>query len=301
MDNQQLTPIKRAFENDDVKKRFFDMLGTKAPGFIVSVINVTSNNKLLAKADRDSILFAAAAAASLDLPIDPNLGFAAIVPYGNKAQFQIMVKGFKQLALRSAQFEALNETEIYEGQLIEENPLMGYKFDFSKKTSDKIIGYASYFKLLNGFEKTFYMTVEQIEAHAMRYSKAYQRDKREKKQDSNWTTDFHSMALKTVIKQNLSKNAPLSIEMQKAVLVDQGIINDWDGNPNYDDNDDRKPDVEDVAAQKEAERVKKHIADATSIEILEQAFEYVEDLSMDNEIKTAYIDKHKELSEKENK
>ena len=296
MENNKLETIKHVFDQDSVKKRFFDMLGNKAPGFIVSVINATSNNEMLKSADRDSILFAAATAATVDLPINPNLGFAAIVPYHDnktktvKAQFQIMAKGFKQLALRSGQFLLCNETEIYEGQLVEENPLTGYKFDFTKKLSDKIIGYASYFKLINGFESTFYMPIEKLVAHGKKYSQSF------KKGYGQWVDDFDSMARKTVTKLNLSKNAPLSIEMQKAVMTDQAVINDWDGNNlSYVDSD--LPKVENVVEEKELNRVKTHIEKSDTLKKLEEVKGFVEGLEEDHEIKVLYNEKYNKLDD----
>jgi len=293
--------IKDAFDDVNVKKKFREMLGQKAPGFMVSVINAVSNNDMLKNADRNSIIFAAATAATLELPINPNLGFAAIVPYYDgktkttKAQFQIMTKGFVQLALRSGQFRTLNSCEIHEGELVEENPLTGYVFDFSKRTSDKIIGYASFFKLINGFEKTIYMSVEQIEKHGKKYSQSF------KKGYGLWVDDFGAMALKTITKQNLSKNAPLSIEMQKAVLTDQAVINDWEGEKlEYDDNEsNKKLSVEEVAEDKEKQRVLKHINDSKTLEKLEEAWDYVEDLSDDNEVKIAYGEKQKSFTTEE--
>jgi recombination protein RecT len=106
--------------------------------------------------------------------------------------------------------------------LVEENPLTGFVFDFKKKKSEKIIGYASYFRLLNGFEKTVYSTVEEIEAHAKRFSQTFKSGK------GIWVDDFQSMALKTVLKANLSKWAPLSVDIQKAITFDQAIIKDAD-------------------------------------------------------------------------
>ena len=269
----KLNTIKDTFDNDDVKKRFHDMLGKKSVGFIVSVINVISNDKTLALADRNSILFAAATAATLDLPINPNLGFAYILPYRGKdgiqkAQFQMGYKGFIQLAQRSGQFKTLSGTAIYEGQLIEENPLTGYKFDFTKKTSDKVIGYAGYFQLINGFEKLLYMTVEDLKKHGIKYSQSY------KKGYGLWEDNFEAMAIKTVLKLLLSKFAPLSIEMQRAVVSDQATIGDWEGNTiSYTDNDNIniKPDVEDNAKNIEIERIKTFIENSKTLVELDQA------------------------------
>lgn len=225
--------IKELMSSEEVAKRFRDLLGKRAQGFIVSVMQVVSSNDLLKKADPHSVYAAAATAAVLDLPLNNNFGFAYIVPYakddydeqGNKvrkqfAQFQMGYKGFIQLAQRSGLFKTISVTEVYEGQLVEENPLTGFAFDFTKKTSNKIIGYASYFELLNGFQKTMYMTKEMAEAHGKKYSQTY------KQGFGLWKTDFDTMAMKTVMKLLLSKYAPLSIEMQRAVVADQAVIND---------------------------------------------------------------------------
>lgn len=226
--------IKNFFLQDSVKGRFQELLGKKAQGFVTSLLQVVATNSNLAKADVNSIYQAAMMAATLDLPINANLGFAYIIPYGQKdgvddqgkdkfkqvAQFQMGYKGFIQLAQRSGQFKTISASPIFEGQLITENPLLGFEFDFTKQESDKIIGYAAYFQLLNGFEKTLYMSEKELKAHGTRFSQTF------KKGYGLWKEDFNSMAQKTVIKLLLSKFAPLSIEMQKAVTVDQSIIND---------------------------------------------------------------------------
>lgn len=300
-----LQTIKSVFENEDVRKRFYDMLGKKAAGFIVSVINVVSNDTKLARADRNSILFAAATAATLDLPVNPNLGFAYIIAYEDrktgqiKAQFQMGYKGFIQLAQRSGLFQTVSGSAIYEGQLIEENPLTGYKFDFNKKVSDKIIGYAGYFKLINGFEKVIYMTVEELEKHGGKYSQSFKYDIKQSKKLSLWSTDFNAMSIKTVLKLLLSKYAPLSIEMQTAVRADQAVIHDWDAQDveaiEYADNDNKPLTPEETAKNKEEAKVKKHIESATTIEKLSEAESYCMGLPEDHELRGLYETKFKEL------
>lgn len=215
----QLT-TKDFFQKDGIKAKFQELLGKRSSQFITSVLQVTASNDLLKKATPESIYGAAVTAAVLDLPIQNNLGFAYIVPYGNQAQFQLGYKGLIQLALRSGQFKNISVCEIYEGQIVSENPLTGYVFDFTKKTSEKIIGYAAYFSLLNGFEKTEYMSKEKLEAHGKKFSQTY------KKGFGVWKDDFDAMAKKTVLKLMLSKYAPLSVEMQKAITFDQSVTKD---------------------------------------------------------------------------
>jgi recombination protein RecT len=192
------------------------------------VLQIVASNKLLVNADPNSIYQSAAVAATLDLPLNNNLGFAYIVPYNAKqedgtykqvAQFQMGYKGFIQLAQRSGQFKSIYASPIYQGQIINENPLDGYEFDFKVK-SDVLVGYAAKFKLLNGYEATLYMNIEQLKSHGGKYSKTFNNI------GGLWNTDFDAMASKTVLKLLLSRFAPLSIEMQKAVTNDQAIIND---------------------------------------------------------------------------
>ena len=227
---------KDFFQRDDIKKKFEQLLGQKAQSFITSVLQLVSNNKLLQNADPISIYNSACVSAILDLPINQNLGFAYIVPYNESyqdvngqwqkrqvAQFMVGYKGFIQLAQRSGQFQTISATPIYDGQLIECNPLTGYVFDFTKKASEKVIGYAGYFKLLNGFEKTMYSSVDELTAHGRKYSQTFKRD------SGVWKDNFDSMAIKTILKLMLSKYAPLSVEMQKAVTIDQAVIRDETG------------------------------------------------------------------------
>jgi len=210
--------IKGFFQSDQVKQKFAELLGGRSQAYITSVLSAVNQNQLLTKCEPQSIYMAAMMAASLNLPVNPSIGASYIVPYGTKATLQVGFKGFIQLALRSGQFKTISATPIYEGQLIEENPLTGFVFDFKANKSEKVIGYAAYFSLLNGFEKTLYMTKEQIEAHGKRFSKTYT--------SGPWKTDFDAMACKTVLKQLIDKYAPKSIEMQRAQIADQAVIKD---------------------------------------------------------------------------
>ncbi len=232
--NQGMT-LKGFFSQDSVKAKFAELLGKKSTGFITSVMQVVTNNNLLAKADMNSIYQAAAMAATLDLIINNNLGHAWIVPYGNKAQFQIGWKGFVQLAQRTGQYKRINVVSVYENQFESWNELTeDLNAAFSIKGEGKIVGYAAYFSLLNGFEKTNFWFRERAEAHGRRFSKSFN--------SGPWKDDFDAMAMKTVLKSTLSKWGPLSIELQTAFASDQSIIEDAaEGNYSYEDNADNKP------------------------------------------------------------
>ena len=248
-----LQEVKRALGANEIKTRFNDILGAKAPQFMASITNAVSGNDYLQKCDPASIMSAAFIAASLDLPIDPNLGRAYIIPYGNRAQFQIGYKGFVELAIRTGQYRDMNSVEVYEDEIEEYNPILGkLKFvdDFSKCRQreagerDKIAGYYAYFELLKGFAKGLYMTRAQVISHAERYSIAYQR----KRKDSPWFTNFDEMAKKTVLKRLLSKYGVLSIEMQAAVVDDQKVY-DKNGNGFYGDNSEEETPADEMAEQ----------------------------------------------------
>lgn len=279
-DQRQMTAIsvKSLFAREEVKAKFQELLGKRSVSFITSVLQIAAQNQLLAKADPVSIYQCAAVAATLDLPLNPNLGFAYIIPYGQKqsdgsykqvAQFQIGYKGFIQLAQRSGQFKTIAAAPIYDGQLVEQNPLTGFLFDFTKKKSETIIGYAAHFSLLNGFEKTLFMTVDELKKHGGKFSQTF------KKGYGLWKDDFDSMALKTVIKLLLSKFAPLSVDMQRAVITDQALVNDAETEDvTYIDND--VPIID-----KEAERVRLMIEDAKTEAELDAIYEHVSDEQMD--------------------
>lgn len=213
--------LKGMLEMPAYKNKFNEMLGKKATGFISSIIAVTNNNKYLAKANPATVIGAAAQAAMLDLPINQSLGFAYIVPYGNEAQFQLGYKGYIQLAQRSGQYVDIGAKTVYEGELEYENRLLD-KFKFGERTGDKVIGYLAYFRLTNGFEKMLFMTLDEMQAHAKKYSKNY------KGGTDKWgLTDFNTMAEKTVLKRLLSKYGPLSIEsvqMSQALANDGGVV-----------------------------------------------------------------------------
>jgi len=287
--------IKALLNQEDVKSRFNDMLGKRSSGFLTSVISAVQNNDKLKGADPTSIMFAAATAASLDLPINQNLGFAYIIPYDRKqkdgtfttvAQFQMGYRGFIQLAQRSGQFKTISSTPIYEGQIVSQNPLTGYEFDFEVK-GEKVIGYAAHFALINGFSKTLFMSVDELKTHGSKFSKTYS------SKYSLWKTDFDSMASKTVLKMLLQKYAPLSIDMQTAVMTDQGMVNDWESQDvTYVDNERVKLDHNEVSNAKQRERISAHIAEAGDMKTLSQ----VQEILTDKELQEEYKNKMQELS-----
>lgn len=255
-----LALFNKTITNPKTQEYLEQVLGERKGSFVNNLTALVSNEASLQKCQPLTIMFAALKATALNLPLDKSLGMAFVIPYkDNKnnvtvAQFQLGYKGVKQLALRSGQFAVIpNATDVKEGELISRNRLTGecaFKFieNDMERESKKTIGYASYFRLLNGAESTFYMSVEEMNAHALRYSQTFRSKDAKTKAASKWTTDFDDMAKKTVIKLNLSRNAPLSVEMQDALRADQSVQYAQDKYEYLDNNEDKELDFEKAQA-----------------------------------------------------
>lgn len=208
---------KQFFNSPAVKQKFSEVVNGNGQQFVASLLSVVTNNNLLAKATNESIMTAAMKAAVLNLPIEPSLGYAYIVPYKNQAQFQIGYKGLIQLAQRSGQVTRLNAGEVYESQYKGFNPLTeDLEVDMTAipKEKEKVVGYFAFMRLANGFEKTVFWTKERVQAHGKKYSQSFS------SKYSPWQSDFDAMARKTVLKHMLSTYAPLSTELQEAIVAD---------------------------------------------------------------------------------
>lgn len=222
------------------------VLGDKRQQFVTNLSALVSNDKKLQECEPATIMHAAITATALELPLDKNLGFAYVIPYQNKragvseAQFQLGAKGITQLAIRSGQFVRINVSDVREGELKGFNRLSGdITFDWdetAEREKKKVVGYVAYFRLVNGFSKTMYMSVDEIEAHAKRYSQTYGSKNDYVRSQSKWSTDFDAMAQKTILKRLLTKYAPLSVEMQTAFQADQSVQREA-GAYSYVDND----------------------------------------------------------------
>ena len=269
--NQDEPTLQELLNREKVRQRFGELLNQSAPSFISSILAIFNSNKKLQECSPHSILSAAGIAAALKLPINPSLGFAFIVPYKGQATFQLGAKGFIQLAMRSGQYRTLNSGAVREGQIADIDFETGEVIR-GEKVSDEIVGYIAYMELLNGFKKSLYMTVDELLAHAEKYSQSYAYDLKSGRKSSVWSTNFDAMAKKTVLKRLLNNFGIISIDQQSADLAtalqaDQAVITD-DGyryidnergeekivpfndvlglpNPDDDSDDDDKPDSPD--------------------------------------------------------
>jgi recombination protein RecT len=251
-------------------------LGEKKSEFVANITTLVSNDTKLQECEANSIIFSALKATALDLPLDPNLGMAYVIPFKNtkkgikEAQFQIGYKGFTQLAIRSGQFKTINVRDVREGEIVGEDFISGeMQFKRVEGREDKpVIGYVAYFRLINGFEKMSYWRVEELVEHAKKYSQTYTSQYQNVRDSSKWTTDFDGMAKKTVIKLLLSKYAPLSIQMQSAIKADQAIITEQ--GERYIDNEPQQVLIPADQASKATDKVTDMLKGAFDAEVIEE-------------------------------
>lgn len=217
--------LNAMLDGEGYRKRFDELLGSRAPQFISSIVTLANADKNLQRAVVDSpvtVIQAALKAATYDLPIDPGLGYAYIVPFNNtkdgntkmEATFIMGYKGMNQLALRTGVYETINVVDVREGELKSYNRLteeieIEFVEDDDIRDTLPIIGWCGYFKLINGTKKTVYMTKKQIEAHEKRHRKG-------KYMGKGWREDFDAMAMKTVFRNLIGKWGLMSIDYQKA-------------------------------------------------------------------------------------
>lgn len=227
---------------------FADLLGERKDAFIASVISVVGSDANLQKCNPMSVALAAYKAVPLNLPIEQNMGYAAVIPYGNNASFQIMRNGWVELAMRTGQVRHIANEPVYDGELVKRNRFTDtYEFDETKRVPNaKIVGYMAYIQLVNGFEKTIYWSVEEVKTHALKYSQTF------KKGYGVWRDNFDAMALKTVLKHLIVKYCPKSTELQNAIKDDQTVTNE-NNVSTYADNE---PDYQEQPEQTESAKAK---------------------------------------------
>ena len=250
---------------DAVKNQINQIVGGKdGPRFISSLVSAVQTNPQLQECTKPSLLSAALLGHSLNLSPSPQLGQYYMVPFNNKkkgtveAQFILGAKGLIQLAIRSGYYKKLNALAIKEGELIRYDPLeeeieVRLIEDEEEREKAPTIGYFAMFEYSNGFKKTLYWSKNKMISHADRYSQAfsanattgrypkvsfadYEAGKVPKGDEwlysSFWYKDFDAMAIKTMLRQIISKWGIMSIDMQDAVQKDMAVIRE-DMTPDY--------------------------------------------------------------------
>ena len=252
------TPFSVKIQSDGYKNLINNTLGDpkRAAGFVTAITSAVATNPALQECDPSTILSAGLLGETLQLSPSPQLGQYYLVPFNDRnrgckvAQFQLGYKGYIQLAIRSGQYKKLNAMAIKEGELISYDPLnedIEVKLieNESEREAAETIGYYAMFEYLNGFRKVIYWSKEKMVAHANQYSQGF----RARKGYTFWEKDFDSMAIKTMLRQLISKWGIMSIEFQKAYEADMGVIRE-NQEPEYVDN---LPEFDDIMAEDVAE------------------------------------------------
>ena len=212
--------FKAVLDNSYYQEQLKNVMKENAGTFAASLLElVTSDEKLLA-CDGRLLMAEAMKAASLHLPLNKQLGYAYIVPYGNTPTRII---------------GDINADVVYEGEYQGYDKISGELHLDGVKSSNKIVGYFAFLELTNGFRKMMYMSLDDMCSYAKKYSATLRNCKMtnqqlaemaQKQAESGpgntvgWYGNFNDMATKTVLRRLLSKYGYLSIEMQTAMTVD---------------------------------------------------------------------------------
>jgi len=207
------------------------LAGKKGEQFVTDVVTLVNNNPALGRCDQVSLIASCLQAQTLNLSLNRNMGQAWIVPFEDRknnrttATFQIGYKGYVQLAIRSGQYRKLNVLAIKAGELVRWDPLfedieVDLIADEKERSKAPTVGYYAMFEYINGFRKAMYWSRERMHEHAMQYSQAYKTDQRKGWTNSFWSKDFDSMAIKTMLRQLISKWGIMSVDMQTALDAD---------------------------------------------------------------------------------
>lgn len=231
-----------AIQSEGYKRLINNTLGDpkRAAKFIAAISSAVATNSSLQQCDAGSILSGALLGEALNLSPSPQLGQYYLVPFKDKAQFQLGYKGYIQLAIRSGQYKDIDVIEVREGEYLGRDKITGkHQFEFIEDEVERenkpIIGYMAYFEYLNGFYKNLYWSKEKMQKHALEYSQAYASDVKKGTNYSFWTKDFNGMAFKTMLRQLISKWGIMSIDMQEALTKDMSVVKE-DGTYDYVDN-----------------------------------------------------------------
>ncbi|HNX81706.1 MAG TPA: recombinase RecT [Candidatus Omnitrophota bacterium] len=211
----KIEQFKAVLNQQTIRAQIKNSLKEHSGAFMSSMIDLYSGESSLQNCDPEKVAMECVKAAALGLPISKSLGFAYVVPFKGNPTFIIGYKGLIQLAQRSGLYRTINADAVYEGELEGVDKMSGEIKLTGERTSSEIVGFFAYFRLMNGFEKVFYMTVEEVTDWAKRYSPGFS------KEFSVWKTEFDKMAKKTVLKRLISVYGPMSIEMQNVMENDE--------------------------------------------------------------------------------
>ena len=174
----------------------------KAEKYLSSALSLYNSSDDLKRCEPNSIMAGIGQAALLNLPLNQSFGCAYMVPMGGKAQFVIGYKGYIRMMMNTGLYRSIVAVVVREGEITNWNKFTE-TYETGKKTSDAIVGFFARFELHNGFAKAIYMTKEEVDAHAKKFSKG----------GFGWKNHYEAMGKKTCLLQ-IVKFAPMTEELQ---------------------------------------------------------------------------------------
>lgn len=179
----------------------------------IALTEARKTPKLL-ECDPASFLGAVIQASQLGLEPGSALGQCWLIPYGREVNFQIGYKGMLDLAMRSEKVSHVAARAVYDGDEFE------WEFGLSEGLKHKpcdnpgeLTHVYCVLHLKNGCKMFDVMSKEQVD-----------KVRKSSKSGNNgpWVTHYDEMAKKTVIRR-LFKYMPVSIELQRAVSLDETV------------------------------------------------------------------------------
>lgn len=228
-----------------------ELIKSQSPGFKMALpkdfdadrftriaITAIKNNPKLMDCDPYSILGGLMLAAQLGLEPNSPLHEASLIPYKNKAEFQIEYRGYLKLVWNSGLVSYLDYDKICQNDEYEYQKGFEYRFWHKPRISGDrgpAIAYYAMAEIKGGGKVLTIMSKDEVLAFAKRFSKTYNSKKNDfsgsyGEHPGPWDTDFDSMAIKTVLKQLADKKLPKrttneALRFAQAVGVDESVAN----------------------------------------------------------------------------
>ena len=245
----------------------------QASRILTSAMNACRVRPKLLECAPQSMLTALIQCAQYDIEPDSPLQQCHLIPYGKEVKLIIGYRGLIALAYRNTLIDMIEANVVRQGDEFEyrhtqDGTILNHTENLEVDRTDHTLIKAVYTMIfLRGSTKALVraMTKDQVDA-IMRRSPAYQRDKQ-----SPWTTDYDSMAIKTVLK-NAIKYVPLSVEQGDRLASAVSHDNDTEGGKKS-------------ASEAEAAAIVKEAADAGQLNLEIDAAATTEELRDEEELR----------------
>jgi recombination protein RecT len=198
----------------------------------IALNELRTNDNLfkIAAQNPQSFVNAVLQASHLGLEIGGALGQAYLVPFKGEVKMMPGYRGLISIARRSGEITSINAEVVYENDKFDLtlgiDPRVDHKPMLKGDRGRPALVYMVA-KFKDGGHHFEWMTIEEVEKIKSRSSAVASGKK------TPWDTDFDEMVKKTVVRRGW-KYMPMSIEMQKAVMIEaandngQGIVIDGD-------------------------------------------------------------------------